>query len=68
MRNDLSEEFTELRKDKAFDHALVIVNKALGQTLNYVLDRRSFSDDVRIESAEEIYSTKRFSIYKLSER
>jgi hypothetical protein len=68
MRNDLSEEFTELRKDKAFDHALVIVNKALGQTLNYVLDRRSFSDDVRTESAEEIYSTKRFSIYKLSER
>jgi uncharacterized membrane protein len=68
MRNDLSEEFTELRKDKDFDHALVVVNKALGQTLGYVLERRSFSDDVIVETPEEIYSTKRFSIYKLSEK
>jgi hypothetical protein len=67
-RHDLSVEFTELRKDKAFDHALVVVNKALGQTLRYVLERRSFLDDVRIESPEEIYSSKRFAIYKLSQQ
>lgn len=67
-RNDLSDEFTELKKDKSFDHALVVVNKALGQTLDYVLERRSFSDDVSIESSEEIYSTKRFSIYKIAEK
>lgn len=67
-RHDLSGEFTELRKDKAFDHALVVVNKALGQTLRYVLERRSFLDDVRIESPEEIYSSKRFAIYKLSQQ
>lgn len=67
-RNGLSDEFTELRKDKSFDHALVVVNKALGQTLGYVLERRSFSDDVIIESSDEIYSTKRFSIFKLTEK
>jgi uncharacterized membrane protein len=65
-RYGISQEATELTKDKPFDHAIVVVNKAYGQTIKYVLDRRSFLDDVNLESMEEIYSSKRFAIYQLS--
>jgi hypothetical protein len=65
-RYGISQEATELTKDKPFDHAIVVVNKAYGQTIKYVLARRSFLDDVNLESMEEIYSSKRFAIYQLS--
>jgi hypothetical protein len=38
---------------------------AYGQTLGYVLERRSFQDDVLLSSVEEIYRTKRFILYQL---
>ena len=65
-RYGISQEATELTKDKPFDHAIVVVNKAYEQNLEYVLDRRSFLDDIDLESVEEIYSSKRFAIYQLS--
>ena len=66
-RYGISQEATELTKDKPFDHAIVVVNKAYGQDIAYVLDRRSFLDDVNLNSMKEIYSSKRFSIYQLSD-
>jgi hypothetical protein len=65
-RFGISQDATDLAKDKPFDHAIIVVNKAYGQTIDYVLDRRSFLDDVNLESVEEIYNSKRFSIYQLS--
>ena len=65
-RFGISQDATDLAKDKPFDHAIVVVNKAYRQTIDYVLDRRSFLDDVNLESVEEIYNSKRFSIYQLS--
>jgi hypothetical protein len=65
-RYGVAQEATELTKDKPFDHAIVVVNKAYDQNLEYVLDRRSFLDDISLESAEEIFSSKRFAIYQLS--
>ena len=66
-RYGISQEATELTKDKPFDHAIVVVNKAYGQDIAYVLDRRSFLDDVNLNTMKEIYSSKRFSIYQLSD-
>ena len=68
IRNGFSGEYIELVKGKTFDHAFVVVNRSLGQTLAYVLERRSFLDDVSIDSAEEIYSSRRFTIYQLSDQ
>ena len=65
-RYGISQEATELTKDKPFNHAIVVVNKAYEQNLEYVLDRRSFLDDINLESVEEIYNSKRFAIYQLS--
>ena len=65
-RSGISQEATELKKDKPFDYAIVVVNKAYGQTIEYVLDQRFFLDDVNLESVEEIYRSKRFTIYQLS--
>jgi len=45
-RRGLSSEFTELNKSKAIDRAIVVVNRGLGQNLEYVLERRSFLDNV----------------------
>lgn len=64
-RLGISKEFTELVKGKEFSRAIVVVNLAYGQTLDYVLERRSFQDDVKLSSAEEIYRTKRFILYQL---
>jgi hypothetical protein len=66
-RNGLGKEFTELEKDKSFVRAIVVVNPGLGQTLEYVLERRDFLDDVNISSAEEIYRSRRFILYQLPE-
>lgn len=66
MRNNIDSEFTELVKGKEFKRSIVVVNQAHGQTLDYVLDRRSFLDDVRVESAEEIYQSRRFILYQVS--
>jgi uncharacterized membrane protein len=65
MRNDVEKEVTELRKGKEVSRSIVVVNTAHGQTIEYVLDRRSFLDDVRIASAEEIYRSRRFELFLL---
>ncbi|MGB5844740.1 MAG: hypothetical protein WBG94_09870 [Anaerolineales bacterium] len=65
-RNNLSKEYTELVKEKEFSRAIVVVNQGLGQTLEYVLERRSFLDDIQLDSAQEIYQSKRFILYQLS--
>jgi preprotein translocase subunit Sss1 len=65
LRLGISKEFTELVKGKEFSRAIVVVNVAYGQTLGYVLERRSFQDDVLLSSVEEIYRTKRFILYQL---
>lgn len=65
-RYGISKEATELTKDKPFDRAIVVVNKAYDQNIEYVLDRRSFLDDVNLKSIEEIYNSNRFAIYQLS--
>lgn len=67
-RYGLSQEATELTKDKQFKHAIVVVNQAYGQSMDYVLERRSFSDDVSSDTAQEIYKTSRFVLYRLSGR
>lgn len=64
-RLGISKEFTELVKGKDFSRAIVVVNLAYGQTLDYVLERRSFQDDVKLSSAEELYRTKRFILYQM---
>jgi hypothetical protein len=66
-RNGLAKEFTELKKGKSFEQAIVVVNQALGQTLEYVLERRKFLDDVNITSVDEIYRSNRFVLYQLPE-
>ena len=67
-RRGLSSEFTELNKSKAIDRAIVVVNRGLGQNLEYVLERRSFLDNVIPESAKLIYQSGRFQIYALAPR
>jgi uncharacterized membrane protein len=64
-RLGIPDEVTNLKKGKSFTRAVVVVNKAYGQDLPYVLDRRSFLDDVDLQSAQEIHSTKRFTLYQL---
>ena len=66
-RNGLAKEFTELEKGKSFERAIVVVNQALGQTLEYVLERRNFLDDVNIASVDEIYRSNRFILYQFPE-
>jgi len=65
MRINIDKEFTELTKGKEVARSIVVVNQAIGHTLEYVLDRRSFLDDVQIASAEEIYQSRRFLLYQL---
>ena len=64
-RLGVSKEATELTKEKEFDRAIVVVNKGHGQALDYVLDRRSFLDDVNLASSVEIYKSDRFTLYQL---
>jgi uncharacterized membrane protein len=64
-RLGIPDEVTNLKKGKSFTRAVVVVNKAYGQDLPYVLDRRSFLDDVDLQSAQEIHSTILFTIYQL---
>jgi 4-amino-4-deoxy-L-arabinose transferase-like glycosyltransferase len=64
-RLGIPKEATELSKEKDFQRAVVVVNRGYGQTLNYVLERRSFQDDVDLETAEEIYKSNRFTLYQL---
>lgn len=64
-RLGVSKEATELTKEKEFDRAIVVVNKGHGQTLEYVLDRRSFLDDVNLASSIEIYNSDRFNLFQL---
>ncbi len=66
-RNGLAKEFTELKKGKIFERAIVVVNQAQGQTLEYVLERRQFLDDVNIASVDEIFRSRRFILYQLPE-
>jgi len=66
-RNGLAKEFTELEKGKSFEKAIVVVNQAQGQTLEYVLKRRNYLDDVNIASVDEIYRSRRFILYQLPE-
>jgi hypothetical protein len=66
-RNGLAKEFTELEKGKLFERAIVVVNQAQGQTLEYVLERRQFLDDVNIASVDEIFRSRRFTLYQLPE-
>jgi hypothetical protein len=65
MRNNVDKEVTELRKGKEVDRSIVVVNLAHGQTIEYVLERRSYLDDIRIDSAEEIYRSRRFELFQL---
>ncbi len=64
-RMGVAKEATELAKGKVFDRAIVVVNKGYGQTVDYVLERRSFLDDVDLESIKEIYRSDRFTLYQL---
>lgn len=64
-RLDVPKDVTELSKEKDFQRAIVVVNRGYGQTLDYVLERRSFLDDVDLETAEEIYKSNRFTLYQL---
>ena len=64
-RNKLAYEFTDLVKGKKVTRSIVVVNQAHNQTLEYVLERRSFLDDVQLASAEEIYRSRRFILYQL---
>ncbi len=66
-RNGLAKEFTELKKGKLFERAIVVVNQAQGQTLEYVLERRQFLDDVNFASVDEIFRSRRFILYQLPE-
>ncbi len=68
MRNNIDNEYTELTKGKEITRSIVVVNQAQGQTLEYVLERRSFLDDVRVDSAEEIYQSRRFILYQVSNK
>ena len=68
MRNNVDKEVTELRKGKVVDRSIVVVNLAYGQTIEYVLERRSFLDDIRIDSAEEIYRSRRFELFQLDSK
>lgn len=64
-RIGLEKEYTELEKGKSFNRAIIVVNQALGQTMEYVLERRNFMDDVDLSAVEEIYNSRRFIIYQL---
>jgi hypothetical protein len=64
-RLDVPKDATELSKEKDFQRAIVVVNRGYGQTLDYVLERRSFLDDVDLETAEEIFKSNRFTLYQL---
>lgn len=66
-RNGLGNEFTELEKERSFNHAIVVVNPRQGQTMEYVLKRRNFLDDVDISNVNEIYKSTRFILYQLPE-
>ena len=65
-RNNLANDFTDLVKGKQVSRSIVVVNQAHNQTLEYVLERRSYLDDVQLISAEEIYRSRRFILYQLS--
>jgi len=65
MRNNLPNEFTELVQNKDVNRSIVVVNQALGQTLEYVLERRSYQDDVELALAEEVYRSRRFIIFQI---
>ncbi len=60
-----SVEYTELRGDKSFNRAIVVVNPAYGQSLESVLEKRSFLDDVNPNNEEIIYQSGRFIVYQL---
>ncbi len=66
-RNGLGSEYTELEKEKSFNRAIVVVNLAQGQTLEYVLERRNFLDDVNLSDITKIYDSRRFILYELTE-
>lgn len=66
-RNNLANDFTDLVKGKQVSRSIVVVNQAHNQTLEYVLERRSYLDDVQLISAEEIYRSRRFILYQLSD-
>jgi len=66
LRNNLDKEYTELEKGKEVSRSIVVVNQALNQTLESVLERRSYLDDVRLGSEKEIYHSNRFILYQLS--
>jgi len=61
----ISGEFSELRDDKPFDRAIVVVNTSYGQTMESVLERRSFLDDVNPQNKEIIYQSSRFILSHL---
>ena len=61
----ISKEASELTKGKDFQRAIVVVNRGYGQTLDFVLEKRSFLDDVDLSSAEEIFNSNRFTVYQL---
>jgi hypothetical protein len=67
-RQGIAAEVTELNKLKLFQRAIVVVNRGLGQNLEYVLERRSFLDNVVPESAKLIYESGRFQIFTLAPR
>lgn len=64
-RLGISKEATELTKGKDFQRAIVVVNRGYGQSLDYVLERRSFLDDVDLSTAEELFGSDRFILYQL---
>lgn len=61
----VSKDYTEREADKPFDRAIVVVNTAFGQSMESVLERRSFLDELNPQNQEIIYRSSRFTLYPL---
>ncbi|MFN2176523.1 MAG: glycosyltransferase family 39 protein [Anaerolineales bacterium] len=66
LRNELDRNYTEVDEEKEASRSIVVVNQALNQTLESVLKRRSYLEDVQLGSVKEIYHSRRFILYELS--
>lgn len=65
LLHGISGQYTELRDDKSFNRVIVVVNPLYGQTLESVLEKRSFLDDVNPHNSQIIYQSSRFILYQL---
>lgn len=68
LRRKLGRDYSNLGKGRDILRSIVLVNLAYDQTLESVLEARSYLDDVEISSAEEIYHSRRIILYLLSKK